>query len=421
MKSSLKTPSLILLAIAFIAGLAVDRLWQNRVNDDLTSTQTTSRTEIEATATPATQNYICPMHAHIQSHEKGHCPVCGMDLVPARNIRHAETSNDDRWPAVTISSRVINNLGVRTARVERGTLPRRIDTMGLIGKIGTTRNTDIKPGIPGRLESMTDKQAGEIVQAGEFLYSVFSPERIRAQEEYLESWRAKDHAMLPTLWDALRKLHFSDVDIKQLEDTQKIERLYNVTAPHQGAIIQRRGVPGSRLNPVSRVFTLGGYYSLSVTAEIFERQWSWIKPRQRATMTIASIPGEKFEGVVEKINNSINFKTRTLPVGLRFNTLNPMIMTSMVVDVSIDTLQKDNVLTVPRDALIRTGKDGARVIVNLGAGRYQPLAVEIGLESDGRIEIISGLDEGDEVVVSGQFLIDSESSLTASFRRMRGQ
>jgi len=205
MNSNSKNLFPVLLAVAFIAGFATDRLWESADRSP----------KLEQIAVPAAQNYVCPMHAHIHSHEQGQCPVCGMDLVLARDAGHTDGSNDDEFPVVSISSGVVNNLGVRTTRVKRGTLPRKIDTMGLIGQISTARNTDIKPGIPGRLEFMTTKEVGEIVQVGEVMYSVFSPERIRAQEEYLASWQAKDYALLPKLWDALRKFHFSDVEIKK--------------------------------------------------------------------------------------------------------------------------------------------------------------------------------------------------------------
>ena len=129
------------------------------------------------------------------------------------------------------------------------------------------------------------------------------------------------------------------------------------------------------------------------------------------------MPGTEYEGQVDRTDREINFSTRTLPVYVGFSTSDPRLRYGMLVEVTIHAADRENVLQIPRDALIRTGK-GSRVIVARGEGRFQPVAVETGLESGDVIEIISGLEEGQEIVVSGQFLIDSESSLRADFQRM---
>ena len=129
------------------------------------------------------------------------------------------------------------------------------------------------------------------------------------------------------------------------------------------------------------------------------------------------MPGVEFEGQVDRTDREINFSTRTLPVYVSFSTADPRISYGMLVEVTIHTADRENVLQIPRDALIRTG-EGSRVIVAQGGGRFQPVAVVSGLESGDVVEVISGLEEGQEVVVSGQFLIDSESSLSADLERM---
>jgi Cu(I)/Ag(I) efflux system membrane fusion protein len=129
------------------------------------------------------------------------------------------------------------------------------------------------------------------------------------------------------------------------------------------------------------------------------------------------MPGTKFEGQVDRTDREINFSTRTLPVYVGFNTTDPRIRYGMLVDVTIHAAARDNVLRIPREALIRTGQ-GDRVIVVRGEGRFRPVTVKPGIESGDYIEILSGLAEGQEIVVSGQFLIDSESSLMADFQRM---
>jgi len=360
--------------------------------------------------------YVCPMHSEITSNKPGTCPICGMDLVPAKHHQDADETDTD-GPVVRIMPDVVNNMGVRTEKVQRDTLARRIDTMGMVSKIISTRNVEVSPGIPGRLEWVLEKDQGEIVKKDELLYTVLSPERIRAQEEYLEAWDANNNDLLPTLWKALSVFHFSGPDIKRLEETREIERIYKVVSPHTGALIQRLGRPGDRVIATSPVYTIGGYYKVDVNAEVFEQNWAWLKYKQRAVISLPSVPGGTFEGIVERVNEAINFKTRSLTARLAFNTLNPMVKEGMVADISIFALPREDVLYVPRDAVIRTA-DETRVVIDLGDGRFRPVIVTTGVESGDKVEITKGLEEGQKVVVSGQFLIDSESSLGASFRRL---
>ena len=134
-------------------------------------------------------------------------------------------------------------------------------------------------------------------------------------------------------------------------------------------------------------------------------------------MRVPTLPGTEFTGQVDRTDREINFSTRTLPVYVGFNTADPRIRYGMLVDVTIEAAARQNVLRIPRDALIRTGS-GDRVIVARGEGRFQQLEVIPGLESGEYIEILSGVEEGQQVVVSGQFLIDSESSLRSGLQRM---
>jgi len=364
--------------------------------------------------------YVCPMHPEITSDKPGTCPICGMDLVPGKHHHEIDTATDSGWPMVRITPEVVNNMGVRTEKVKRGKLSRRIDTMGMVSKIISTRNVEVSPGMPGRLEWVLEKDQGEIIRKDTLLYTVLSPERIRAQEEYLEAWDANNNELLPVLWKALSAFHFSGPDIKRLEETHKIERLYKVVSPQTGALIQRLGHPGDRVLSRSPVYTIGGYYKIDVNAEVFEQSWAWLKFKQRAVISLPSVPNGTFEGFVERVNEAINFKTRSLTARLTFHTLNPMVKEGMVADISIFALPREGVLYVPRDAVIRTA-DEERVVTDIGDGRFRPIIVKTGIESGDNVEILKGLEEGQSVVVSGQFLIDSESNLSASFRRLDGE
>ena len=371
---------------------------------------------LDAIGSVGEARYVCPMHPEIISHEKGHCPICGMDLVPLE--AKGETADAHGAPQVWISPVMEHNLGIRTTKVQRGTLPRLIRTTGSLSKITPSGGRIIKPRLSGRVEWVMERGAGEKVKRGEELVKIFSPERLQAQQDYLVAFRAGDNEAMQQHWETLVKLGFPGSKMRKLEESGEPEKNITIYAPQDGTILEIEAKVGDTVEPDTTIMRLGGLIVINVTAEAFERQWTWLEYGQRTVMRIPSLPGYTFEGTVERVNDTISYKTRTLSVRLRFVTLNPLLRKSMFADVTIYAQPHKNVLWVPADAVIRTG-DGARVIVVHDNGHYQPVDVRAGIVSDGRVEILSGLQGGETVVVSGQFLIDSESSLTASFRRMQ--
>ncbi len=363
-------------------------------------------------------SYVCPMHSEIVSGEAGSCPVCGMDLVETRDSGGGAGSENEGAPQVWISPVMEHNLGIRTAKVERGTLPRLIRTTGSISKITPSGGRIIKPRLSGRIEWVVDRGPGDLVERGEALFRIFSPDRLQAQQDYLEAYRAGDNEAMKQHWETLARLGFPGSKVRKLEENGEVEREITLYAPQDGSILEIPVRVGDTVDADTTLARLGGLIVVNVSAEAFERQWTWLEYGQRALMTIPSLPGVEFEGTVERINESISYKTRTLTVRLRFLTLNPLLRKSMFANVVIHAQPRENVLWVPADAVIRTG-DGERVVVVREDGHYQPVEVRSGIVSGGRVEILSGLSGDETVVVSGQFLIDSESSLTASFRRMQ--
>ncbi|TCK19290.1 Cu(I)/Ag(I) efflux system membrane fusion protein [Thiogranum longum] len=362
-----------------------------------------------------TSHYVCPMHPEIITSEAGSCPVCGMDLVLAENEAAASAGGP---PQVWISPVMEHNLGIRTSPVQRGTLQRLIRTTGSISKITPSGGRTIMPRLAGRVEWVLERSTGESVRRGEELAKIFSPERLQAQQDYLAAFRAGDNDAMKQHWETLAKLGFPGNKVRKLEESGEVERNLTLYAPQDGSIMEIPLKEGDPVEADTTVARLGGLIVANVSAEVFERQWTWLKYGQRAVMTIPSLPGEEFEGTVERVNESISYKTRTLTVRLRFLTMNPLLRKSMFASVTIYAQPHEDVLWVPADAVIRTG-DGERVIVVRDDGHYQPVEVRAGIVSNGRVEILSGLQGDETVVVSGQFLIDSESSLTASFRRMQ--
>jgi Cu(I)/Ag(I) efflux system membrane fusion protein len=174
---------------------------------------------------------------------------------------------------------------------------------------------------------------------------------------------------------------------------------------------------GMYVTPGSEMFTIADLTDVWVMVDVFEHQLAWVAPGKEAEIRVPAYPGRTWEGVVDYLYPDLDPKTRTLRVRLVFPNPQRDLKPNMFADVAIDGGSKKDVLKIPREALIVTGERQS-VVKALGEGRFQPVDVVTGMQTGGQVEILSGLDEGDEIVVSGQFLIDSESSLQASFRRM---
>ena len=363
------------------------------------------------------ESYTCPMHAEIVSREPGSCPICGMDLV-RNQLQPQSDRNRDDFPAVRIPPTVVHNLGVRTARVETGELRRKIETIGKITRVDPTARRILTPPIGGELVYVADKRDGDLVHEGELLFSVSSQELIEFEKAFQEASRSGDRTTATAMIPQLRKMGLTPEQIARLQADEEPNLPVEVRAFEDGFIFERRGDAGESVHTGFTVFNVGGNYRvIEVTAEIFERQWGWAEEGQSATMTVRGLPGVIFEGTVVRVEPPVGYTTRSLEVALKFKTEHPGISQSMFAHVSILGQSRANVLMVPINTVIRTG-EGERVVRVLGDGRYQPTPVIAGEESDGIVEILSGLKEGDTVVASGQFLIDSESNLLAGFRRM---
>ncbi len=361
--------------------------------------------------------YTCPMHAEIVQHEKGSCPICGMDLVKQKFNDAAVSENG--LPVVTVSSPVIHNLGIRTSVARNGELKRSIETIGKITRVDAMARRTITPPIRGELVYIADKREGDLVEAGELLFSVQSDELFEHQKTFQDTYLSGDRATANAMIPQLSEMGLTPEQIALLQSNNKPQLPVSVYAFEDGFIYTRRGQLGEKVHTGFTVFNVGGNYRvIEVTAEIFEQQWGWVKDGQTARMTVRGLPGIIFEGLVVRVEPPVGYTTRSLEVGLHFKTDNMGLSQSMFAHISIEGQSLMNVLLVPTDSVIRTGQ-GDRVVLLRGENQFQPVSVVAGEEADGLIEIRSGLQAGDMVVASGQFLIDSESSLRAGLRRLQ--
>jgi Cu(I)/Ag(I) efflux system membrane fusion protein len=334
----------------------------------------------------------------------------GMDYVPV----YADPAEGAAF--IRVAPEVANSLGVRTSRVERGTLSRRIDTVGYVG-YNESLIGHVHLRTEGWIEKLEVDTVGDRVEAGQLLFTLYSPTLVNAQEELLQALARGNDRLVDAARQKLRSLGVSASQVDSLARTRKAERNIGVFAHHHGVVSELNVREGMFVEPATETMTVVDLGSVWVLAEVFEQQSAWVQTGQAAEARVPAMPGRTWTGTVDFIYPSLEERTRTLKVRLRFDNPDEVLKPNMFAHVAIEAAPRQNVLLIPREAVIRDA-DGERVIVALGDGRFAPRAITAGVESGGRVEISDGLAEGEEVVVSAQFLLDSEASLSGSFRRM---
>jgi len=353
--------------------------------------------------------WVAPMDPNYRRDKPGKSPM-GMDLVPV----YADEAGDGS--SVSIDPVVVQNLGVRTAKVERGKLWRRIDAVGYVA-FDERRLSHLHLRTDGWIEKLYVKSDGERVKKGDVLLELYSRELVNAQEEYIQALRRNNDYLKRASRERLEALGMSRQQIDEVARKRRAFQRVRILASQDGIVHGLNVREGMYVKPASEILTLADLSSIWLLVDVFERQSEWIDVGQPAEVRLAYLPGRVWEGEVEFVYPTIDPKTRTLRARLRFDNPDEALKPDMYADVRVYAGPKDDVLSIPREALIKDG-DSTRVVVALGEGRFRAQDVVAGMESGDWVEIISGLSEGDEVVTSGQFLIDSEASLKASFSRM---
>ena len=355
-----------------------------------------------------------PMDPNFRSDKPGKSPM-GMDLVPVYEGDDAGGGEN----AIRISPAVVNNLGVRTAPVERGSLSREIDTVGFIAP-DDDLTAHIHTRVDGWVERLLVKTEGERVKRGDLLFQMYSPTLVNAEVEYLQALRISQVGLAAAARERLKALGMTDRQIEALRKSGKADELVDVRAAQDGVIIDLNIGEGMYIKPGTTVATLADLSSIWVLVEVYEDQANWVAEGQKAAMRLSFVPGRRWQGVVDYVYPTVDPVSRTVRVRLEFPNPGEFLKPNMYSEVELFGAATDAVLHIPREALIRTGKS-ERVVLALGEGRFRPANVTSGMESGDRIEIISGLREGELIVISGQFLLDSEASLNASFLRMEDE
>jgi len=353
--------------------------------------------------------WVAPMDSNYRRDKPGKSPM-GMDLVPV----YADENTAGN--TVSIKPEVIQNLGVRTAKAERTQLWRGIDTVGYVD-YDESRVSHIHLRTEGWIENLTVKSEGERLKKDERVFDLYSPELVNAQQEFVTALSSANKSLIRASKSRLAALGVSDSQIKQIEKTRQTKQHISVYSPQDGVVSSLMVREGMFVKPSLNVMSLGDLSSVWLLAEVFERQAQWVRVGQAAEVKLSYVPGHVWRGKVEYIYPSLDAKTRTLKVRLRFENPDEGLKPNMYANVRIFGGPRDNIIVIPLEGLIRTGRD-ERVIIDLGDGRFEAREVVAGIESGDYVEIMQGVDEGERVVVSGQFLIDSEASMRAGIKRM---
>ncbi len=418
--------------------------------------------------------WTCGMHPQVIEEEPGQCPICGMDLVPLRDeggggavvkpsgereilfyrnpmdptitspVPRKDDMGMDYVPVyaeeaesvaadgavVTINPAVQQNMNVVTERVRRRDISHRIRTVGYLD-YDQEKMVSVTTKYSGFIEKTYVNYIGQPVKKGEPLFEIYAPELVQTEQELLsalryatglaaapEDTRRRAEALLEAARQRLAYWDISDEQVRRLEESGEVFRTLQVTAPAGGLVMKRMpGLKGMAVRPGMELLHIADLSDLWLTVEIFEDQLPWLDVGSTATITMTYFPGETFHGRVRYIEPEVAQKTRTIQLTLEVPNRGSRLRVGMYATVIFEPVAAKDAIAVPSQAVLRTGERNV-VIVALGDGRFAPREVRLGPQGEGFVQILDGLSDGDEIVTSAQFLIDSESNLREAIQKM---
>lgn len=430
---------LILVAVGFVAGYGYGR-WYALPGSK---------------AAAKSVRYHCPMHPHVKSDQPGDCPICGMKLVPddtppseqptqilyyqdpkqltyrsdqpGVNPETGNTLVPVFEPASTGLVMIPTDkqawIGLKTGVVE---IRAGVETVRANGRVvvDETRVTRVQTRLEGWIEKVHVDFTGRLVKKGEPMLTLYSPELLASQQEYLLARKAREtmeHSPVPgvnhfnaSMLEVSRtrlEHHWgmSGADIEELERTGKPRRAFTLNAPAGGFVMTRNAYAGQMAKPDMELYTLADLTRVWIVADIYESDAGQIRLGQSAMVEPAYAPGRRFQARITNILPQVDAETRTLKVRLEADNKDFFLRPDLYVNVDFPIASAAH-LSVPEDAVIDTG-NSQTVYLDRGEGRFEPRRVQVGERATGRVEILSGLQAGDRIVVSGAFLVDSESRM----------
>jgi Cu(I)/Ag(I) efflux system membrane fusion protein len=358
-----------------------------------------------------------PMAPQQHFDKPGKSPTMNMQLVP-KYADDAAGSGDAPAGTIAIDPRVVQNLGVRLGAVQRGSFARSVDTVGVVA-VDEHRIEAIQVRQPGWVEALDVRAVGDSVRRGQRLAGVYAPDLLATQQELLIARNSGDPQLIEAAGRRLALFGLSGSQIAHIEKTGLAERHVDYYAPFDGYVMELGARQGAAVAPGTMLFQLADLQSVWINAEVPEAQAAWIEAGDPAVAEVPALPGEHFQGRIDYLYPELTSTTRTLKLRVVIQNAGRRLRPGMFAAVHLRGTTQDQVLTVPTEAVIMTGTRSV-VIVADDATHFHPALVQVGAEHGGRSEILEGLSVDQNVVASGQFLIDSEASLRGAFDNLAG-
>lgn len=360
------------------------------------------------------------MHPWIVRDEPGTCPICGMDLTP---VRVDETSD----PGVRIDPTTLQNIGVRTAPVVIEPMQRSVRTTGRM-EVDEQQTAVVSPKIGGWIDELYVDFEGARVTKGQPLLEIYSPELVSTQEEYLLALRNRERMQSsPAAGDAdrlleaaRRRLEYWDISteqIRRLEETGTPRKTLTLYAPATGTVVSTSAVEGRQVTAGETLMHLSNQSTLWLMVDVYEQDVSWLEVGTEAAISLPYDPGVTITGTVSYVYDVLDPETRSAKARISIPNPGFMLKPGMYATVTLMGRNAEPAPSIPVEAVIRSG-DREIVILALGEGRFAPAPVVTGVQSGDRVQVLSGLQGGEEVVTSAQFLIDSEARLQSAVGAM---
>jgi multidrug efflux pump subunit AcrA (membrane-fusion protein) len=364
--------------------------------------------------------YTCAMHPQVIQDHPGNCPICGMKLMPIRNSTGAISNLDSS--IIAIDPVTIQNMNLRAAVVTNGPLRRIVRSVGAVD-FNESSVVDVTTKFKGWIEKLYVNTTGEQVHRGEPLFEIYSPELYSAQVEYVLALNqgAGTNGVDTIQSSALTKLQFFDISpeqIAELKKSRKPKKTLQVVAPSDGFVIEKNVVEGQMVDTGMKLYRLADLSTVWVIAQIYEQDLALLQLGQEAVVKISYLPDREFRGRVTYIYPTIDEKTRTAKVRMEFHNPGYFLKPGMFATVELRSELAPSVLLVPDVAVLRSGERNT-VFVALDGGKFEPRNVVLGPRAENNsYEVLGGLSEGERVVTSAQFMLDSESQLREAIQKM---
>ena len=371
--------------------------------------------------------YRSPMNPSVTSPVPAKDPM-GMDYVP---VYAEDDAADAALPGtVQLDPVASQSIGVRTEVAKRTSITRSVRAVARVD-YDEERMARLHPKVEGWISELRVSKTGETVAKDQILLSIYAPTLVSAQQEYLlalnnlqtlqsspiEDIRRGAEELVVSSRERLRLLDVPEHQIRELERDRSIKQNLHLHTPVTGTVIRIGARDGQYVTPNTELYMVVDLSKVWVYADIFEYELPWVQVGDEVEMTLSGIPGRTFTGELDYIYPYAEARTRSVRVRLTFDNSELLLKPEMFAEVVIKSDKRVDAIVIPSEAVVRSGQS-ERVFVVRAPGKFEPTTVELGYQSDGQVAVLDGINEGDEVVVSAQFLVDSESSLREATQKM---